>query len=195
LNYLLGVRLRAKAMGTLALIDILAGHGSTLRELSVRIPVYQETWNLLLDGSLESQVESIKKTSSLPTGLSEILKVVSALFPIRVQVMSEAFTSADAYAEEYGGYWSKQEQLAIAWEMVFGLATKFYDIVFVEDSTRLEEAFGEAFSSFELAMSEGKQTKKDSRLMALRQRVHKGREIAISPHIKYGMSKPKILRL
>jgi hypothetical protein len=35
-NYLLGVGLRTKAIGTLALIHILAWHGSTLRELSVR---------------------------------------------------------------------------------------------------------------------------------------------------------------
>lgn len=109
--------------------------------------------------------------------------------------MPDALDSADEYAEECGGYWGKPEQLAIAWEMVFGLATKLYELVFEENSNRLENAFGEAFSSFELAMSEGKQTKKDSRLMALRQRVHEGQEIDISPHIKYGDRRPKLLRL
>ena len=52
-------------MGTLALIDILAGHGSTLRELSVRIPVYQETWNLLLDGSLASVIMRLLRRDQL----------------------------------------------------------------------------------------------------------------------------------
>src|SRR5271166_2442374 len=59
-------------MGTLALIDILAGHGSTLRELSVRIPVYQETWNLLLDGS---------KVSIGPVGQSHDQTAAPSLLP------------------------------------------------------------------------------------------------------------------
>src|SRR5262249_4597181 len=103
--------------------------------------------------------------------------------------------SADEYCDEHDRHWCKPDQLAIAWKMVFGLATRLHELVFVQNSNRLEDAFGESFSTFELAMSEGKQTKKDAKLMALRKRVHDGQEFDISPHIKYGNRKPKLLRL
>jgi hypothetical protein len=59
----------------------------------------------------------------------------------------------------------------------------------------LEHDFGQCFSTFELALTEGKQTKKDARLMALRKITHAGEEFDITPHIKYGNRKPKMLRL
>ena len=121
--------------------------------------------------------------------------MVSSLFPNRVVIAPGAITSAEEYSEEHNRHWCKPEQLAVAWEMAFGLATTLYDLVFVENSNRLEDAFGESSSSFELAMSEGKQTKKDAKLMALRKLVHDGEEFDISPHLKYGNRKPKLLRL
>jgi hypothetical protein len=144
---------------------------------------------------LESQVEGMAHLKTLPTSLSEILVTVAKLFPNRIEIADAAKTSADEYAEEHDGFWGRPEQLAIAWGMVFGFATKLYDLVFQDCSKNVESDFGRAFSGLELAMSEGKQTKKDSGLMALRRICHKGEEIEIVPHIKYGNKKPKMLRL
>lgn len=144
---------------------------------------------------LESQVEGIKQLTTLPLSLANILTTVENLFPNRIEVADNALVSAREYSNEHDGYWRRPEQLAIAWEMVFGLATKLHDLVFVDESKNLEDDFGRFFSTFELAMSEGKQTKKDSRLMALRQISHGGEQIDITMHIKYGTRKPKMLRL
>jgi hypothetical protein len=144
---------------------------------------------------LESQVEGMKHLTTLPSSLPEILSTVVKLFPNRIEIADNAMATAKEYADEHDGFWGKPEQLAIAWEMVFGLAAKLHDLIFVNESKKLEDDFGQSFSTFELAMSEGKQTKKDSRLMALRRIAHGGEEIDITMHIKYGNKKPKMLRL
>ena len=144
---------------------------------------------------LESQIEGMEQLATLPCSLTDILKTVVKLFPTRIEIADNAFATAEDYANEHDGFWGKPEQLSVAWEMVFGLATKLHDLIFVDESNKLEEDFGQHFSTFELAMSEGKQTNKDSRLMALRKIAHGGEEIDITMHIKYGNKKPKMLRL
>jgi hypothetical protein len=144
---------------------------------------------------LESQIEGIKQLTTLPSSLPEILTTVVKLFPNRIEIADDALATAKDYADEHDGFWGRPEQLAIAWEMVFGLATKLHDLIFVDESNNLENDFSLSFSTFELALSEGKQTKKDARLMALRKIAHGGEEIDITMHIKYGNKKPKMLRL
>jgi hypothetical protein len=144
---------------------------------------------------LESQVEGMKHLTTLPSSLPEILTTVVKLFPNRIEIADNAIKTAKDYADEQDGFWGKTEQLAIAWEMVFGLATKLHDLIFLDKSNDLEGDFGKSFSSFELALSEGKQTKKDARLMAFRKIDHCGEVIDITKHIKYGNKKPKMLRL
>lgn len=144
---------------------------------------------------LESQAEGLKHLRTLPSSLPEILTTVMKLFPNRIEIAENALATAKDYADEHDGYWCRPEQLAIAWEMVFGLATKLHDLIFIDESNNLEDDFGQTFSTFELALSEGKQTKKDARLMALRKLDHGGDEIDITMHIKYGNKKPKMLRL
>lgn len=144
---------------------------------------------------LESQVEGLTQFSTLPTSLHEIITTIERLFPDRIEIADNALATAKDYAEEHDGYWGRPEQLAIAWEMAFGVATRLHDLIFLENSRNLEEDFGHSFSTFELAMSEGKQTKKDARLMALRRIDHNGGEIDITMHVKFGNKKPKMLRL
>lgn len=164
-----------------------------LASLKYRIEEAERVRHRIKD--LESQLEGLQHLSALPTNLSEVLKVLAELFPHRIVVTPEALGSADGYSKEHVGHWGKPEHLAIAWGMAFGLATSLYHLLFVENSNRVEGAFGESFSMFDLAMSEGKQTKKDNKFMVLRKRVHEGREYDISPHIKFGNRKPKLLRL
>jgi hypothetical protein len=143
---------------------------------------------------LESQINAVQNLSTFPTSLADILITISHLFPTRVEIASDALESAEEYVDLHDGYWRKTDQLAIAWEMVFGVATKLYDLFFVHEPKNLEEEFDQA-SKFSLAMSEGKQTKKNAELMSLRKIVHKGKELDITPHIKYGNRLPKLLRL
>lgn len=143
---------------------------------------------------LESQVSGVKTLTELPTTLSAVLNTIQKLFPNRIEISEQAIASAEGYAEEYGGHWGKQEQVALAWSMVFDMVTKLYELMFVDEAANFEDEFNSR-SSFKLAMSEGKQTKKDSRLMGLRKMAHKDREYDITPHLKYGNNPPKLLRL
>jgi hypothetical protein len=144
---------------------------------------------------LESQVEGMKQLTTLPSSLPEVLRTVAKLFPERIEIADNALKTAKEYTDEQDGFWGRSEQLAIAWAMVFGMATRLHDLIFIDESKSLENDFGQSFSTFELALSEGKQTKKDARLMGLRKIAHDGQEIDITMHIKYGNKKPKMLRL
>jgi hypothetical protein len=143
---------------------------------------------------LQSQVAGIPQLSALPTNLAEVLERLVTLFPNRIVFTEDAKAAAEEYSNEQGRFWCKLEQLALAWKMVFDAATHLYELVFQQQSKRLEEDF-DAVSQFELGMTEGKQTKKDARLMKLRKTAYKGKEYDITPHIKYGNKAPKMLRL
>jgi hypothetical protein len=143
---------------------------------------------------LESQVQGLGGMTTLPRNLAEALECMTKLFPRRIACTTGALSAATEYSSEHDCYWCKSDQLAIAWEMLFVAATCLYDLVFVEKVHDLEAAF-KGRCNFELAMSEGRQTKKDGDLMRLRKVTHNGREFDITPHLKYGSRKPKMLRL
>lgn len=143
---------------------------------------------------LQSQLAGIPQLSVLPTNLPEILERLVKLFPNRIVATEDALAAAQEYSKEQGRFWCKPEQLALGWKMVFDAATHLYELIFDHQSKRLEEDF-DALSQFELAMNEGKLTKKDTKLMRLRKTAYKGKEYDITPHIKYGNKAPKMLRL
>ena len=144
---------------------------------------------------LESQNSGIQSLSSLPKTLSEVLEAVAKLFSSRIEIAESAIKSADDYSKKTNGLWGKSDRLAIAWELVFSLATKLYDIKYHQNEPSLEQMYNSAFSKFELALTEGKQTNLDSGLMKLRKVPHNGQEIEITPHLKYGTQKNELLRL
>jgi len=143
---------------------------------------------------LESQLNGIRQFAELPTSLDGVLAGVAGMFPARLRVTDDAIASAKEYGAEYGGHWNRQEQLALAWTILFDLCTKLHPLLFDSQSRNLEDDFS-AVSRFPLAMSEGKQTKKDSKLMKERKILFEGRELDIAPHLKYGNKPPKMLRL
>jgi len=144
---------------------------------------------------LESQLQGIAALSTLPQNLLEVLEAVASLFPKRIEIAKSAIATAKNYSSLQQGFWGKPEGLAIAWQMAFGVATRLHDLVFEHEANNLESAFSESFSTFSLALSEGKQTNKDGKLMALRIIHHDGKEFDITPHVKFGTRMPRLLRL
>lgn len=144
---------------------------------------------------LESQAGGVRQMTTLPTTLSEILTTVARQFPDRIEIAENAIATANQYAKECAGYWGRPEQLSIAWELVHGVAVTLHDLVFLDKSKKLEVDFGLRFSSFELALTEGKKTNESPRFRKLRRVFHGGREIDITKHIKYGNIEPRVLRL
>jgi len=146
---------------------------------------------------MKSQLDGVQGLAALPTNLGEVLDCLSKVFPKRIECLEAAKSAAHEYSKEHDGYWTKQEQMAIAWEMVFDVATRLYDLVFPREEREgmnLEHEF-DTQSRFALALNEGSETRKDAKLMSIRKIEYKGSELDITPHIKYGTKKPKILRL
>jgi len=69
-----------------------------------------------------------------------------------------------------------------------------YRLKFKDGEKELERAFKDA-TGYDLAMSEGKMTKDDSKLMRLRRLQHGGEEYDITPHVKHGTQEPKLVRI
>jgi hypothetical protein len=137
--------------------------------------------------------EAFSNLKSMPKSLCEVMTKVGGLYPSRLVIIPEAFKAAKDYEAEVD-YWKKMDGVATAWEMLYHLATTAYEMFFVTPPKSLEDEF-EGTTGYPLAMSEGKQTKKDAKLMQKRVRHFEGTECDITPHVKYGSKKPKMLRV
>lgn len=141
----------------------------------------------------EQAIAAIESFASLPKTLSEVLTKISHLFPQKVCIAANAFKTAGEHTNAHA-YWRKAENISAAWEMCFDLVTKGHRLMFEMDGGDKERMFNDE-SQFELAMKEGKQTKKDSRLVNLRKIEFEERDFDISPHLKLGNKPDKLLRL
>lgn len=122
----------------------------------------------------------------LPTNLKEVVEAASRFYP-NLEFTESAFDSA-CRANEC-------DCIDEAWEIFGQLNNGLFRIKFETESVKdLEAEFGNV-SRYALAMSEGKNTKKDSRLMNIRQIGHNGTIYDITPHIKHGNKPPKMLRI
>jgi len=137
--------------------------------------------------------QAVNALNRLPESLPDVLSLAGEIFPQRLVFAQMAFKSAGDYVGKYN-FWAKPEGLSIAWEMLFDLARKGYDLLVSPSSGDLEQAFGDQ-SRFDLAMTEGKQTKGDKKLMDQRVLVYDGSEYRMTPHLKFGNKPPKLLRI
>jgi hypothetical protein len=149
--------------------ESMAGYRKTLEESSMRVRVLDEEFH------------------TLPSSLSDVLRIQAALHSQRLELSAEAQKTA----EEYGEF----QHLREAWQMLHHLARDLWDLTWGDErGCDLERRFLER-SGYQLAMSEGRQTKRDASLMSLRQITHGGQAFDITPHIKWGNRPPKILRI
>lgn len=135
----------------------------------------------------QAKLEFINSFSSLPSTLVDVVQSFSSL-------MVERLVFAEPALKEARDYHNFRE-INIAWEMLFHLGKTLYMLKYgSQKNIDLEKAFKDQ-SGYSLAMSEGRQTKKNSDLMALRRIIHMGETYDISPHIKWGNKPPKMLRI
>lgn len=82
-----------------------------------------------------------------------------------------------------------------AWEILWQMNEILHPMKFESNRPQdLEKLFGEK-SRYALGMSEGRNTKRDSGLMALRKVECNGKTFDITPHIKHGNKAPKMIRI
>ena len=137
--------------------------------------------------------QALPTLATFPKSLSKVIDAVESLFPKTIIFTDEARKSAAAY-EKQVPHWRKPEGCQVAWEMLTHLATTGCEAFFDSSITAKDEHF-HVTSGYKLALSEGSQTKDDAKLVRLRRIHFDGAEHDISPHIKFGNSKPKLLRV
>lgn len=138
--------------------------------------------------TLKQQVPSLpigEMMPKLPDSLRDALDS-ARLFFTRLDITPDAFKSASDY--------SICKSIHQAWEILAGLNNQLHDMKFNKAEPDLESAFQKA-TGYQLAMCESSETQKDRELMKLRNIHHNGRTYQIIPHVKYGSSIPKVLRV
>ena len=146
---------------------------------------FEEVSSELMERHLK--IEAISNLSELPKNLSEAVELIEVLFPEKLSLSEEAKKSAKA---------ASNIPIDIAWPCLFQMATTLHDLFFVESEKGIdiEKEFNDR-TGLGLAMTEGRQTKRDPNLLKLRTIVYEGKEISIVPHVKSGTKKPKLLRI
>lgn len=136
------------------------------------------------------QQAAILALRELPETLPAILDLIARLFPARVWVTPRAYKSAEEAAIE------RAREGRLGWPLLHALATTLHDLVFAQPPVSdLETAFQQQ-TGIEVAFSEGKQTNRNERMMALRRDVDdRGEPINITPHLKLGSRPPRQLRV
>lgn len=121
----------------------------------------------------------------LPTSLVEVARAAARAFP-RLVITENAISTAADYDE--------CKCYNEAWQMLSHLSETLHPLKFTGDDKNFERAFKDK-TGFDLAMTEGKMTKDDAKLMRLRRLSHGGRELDITPHVKHGNQEPKLVRI
>jgi hypothetical protein len=130
---------------------------------------------------------AIEKMRALPRTLADVVSVIQELFGHRI-----AFTDRGIRSVKGARIMDTRK----AWEALHAMATDLHQLYFSGDLSAAE--IGVQFrerSSFEIAMTETKETKRDKKLMALRDDTWDGQTIDITPHLKFGSSEPDMLRV
>lgn len=126
----------------------------------------------------QSRIEFVESLTNLPGTLSEVVHCFRSFFPENVIFTEDALKAAESYSEF--------SEINSAWQMLYHLDQTLHSLKFEStDSIDLEKVFQEK-SGYALAMSEGRQTKRNSELMALRRITHDEKDYDITPHLKWG---------
>ncbi|WP_422452110.1 hypothetical protein [Endozoicomonas sp. ALC066] len=136
---------------------------------------------------LQRKVRVFNEMDKLPESLTEVVDITISSFPTKLSFTDRGVKSAQDYK-------NGNEIVGEAWEMLRKMASTLHRLIFDEKSGDLEGQF-KTETGYDLAMTEGRQTKRDSSLMRLRKDTYEGNEIDITPHVKFGNKEPKLLRI
>lgn len=124
----------------------------------------------------------------LPETLPKMMDLVQKLFPQRLAFTERAYKSARDAA------FNRSRRLPDAWRLLWHMATTLYDLYFNSERVNVVAEFQDR-SGFGLDLTEGRMTRDNRKLMALREDTWQGRRILIEPHTKIGTEAPNLLRI
>lgn len=138
-----------------------------------------------LDTKLQNPGSLLQK---LPENLIEMMELLQALYPDRIVFTERAWKSAKV-AE-----FNRSRRLSDGWRLLWHMANTLHELYFQRERVNLETEF-QRLSGFALNLTEGRMTRSDRKLMALREDRWNGRQIQIEPHVKLGNEAPNLLRV
>ncbi|MGE5362156.1 MAG: hypothetical protein ACM3NQ_24325 [Bacteroidales bacterium] len=130
-------------------------------------------------------------TIGLPGSIPELMDWVTAFWGDRIVFTDRARKSAARAAIN-----KERSELQSVWQVLRSLATELHPLLEQEspDGGTIPDLYKQR-SGFELTWTEGKQTKKDPKLMQLRKLDYDGQTLDITPHVKYSSKSHKYLRV
>lgn len=145
----------------------------------------REKWNQSLNNS------NVFGKLPYPANLSGILRYLGAVYEHRVVIHPAAYASA----EEFTNF--PVRDLDRPWRMFAEVATTLYDMKFGgnRENVAINEKDFYDVSGFEITMTEGRMTNRDSSLTRLRKLEYEGKTVYISAHVKWGTDIKKSFRL
>ncbi len=143
------------------------------------------------------QLRAEKRALQAVLNLSAWPEDASSVAALAIQVTGErlVFTSEAERSLQKSKFGTASDAAPIIWRCIRAMGTDLYDLV-MEDlpAQQVAENFKNR-TKFGLTWTESKETKRDNRLMAQRRIVYDGREIDITPHVKWGDTAPRLLRV
>ncbi len=124
----------------------------------------------------EVSLAAIRDIPNLPSSINEVVELIGRLLADRMVFTKEAHKSVKE---------TRFTDVNVCWTCLWKMGTILYDLHFREElnSGEIVRQFKEQ-TGIDLVMTEGKQTKADTRLMSLRRVSHEGKEYDITPHVK-----------
>jgi hypothetical protein len=136
-------------------------------------------------------VEAVTDLKSWPDTPVEIARLAGRLFAGRILMTAQALRSL-----EKSEFVEGSDASDVLWRCLRAMATDLYPLVLDQDPPAANAAdHFKSRTGFELTWTEGKETKKDNRLMAARRLKYDGQDVDITPHLKWGNRPPKCLRV
>ena len=125
-----------------------------------------------------------------PQDISQVLQIFEKLYKHRLLVAPEAKQSAADFSGK-----NDARLLPVAWKMLDSVGSILFDMKFGDAHSPFSDTGFQQRAGFELAMTEGRMTKRDAALARSRTLTYNGKDYDFTPHIKYGNRPPKCLRL
>lgn len=144
-----------------------------------------------------AQMRAEKSALQAVLGLTAWPEDVHEIAALAVKVSGErlVFTNEALRSLEKSRFATCDDAASVIWRCLRAMATDLHELLMDDlPAQQVAETFKNR-TKFSLTWTESKETKRDNRLMAQRQMVYDGREIDITPHVKWGDTAPRLLRV
>lgn len=144
-----------------------------------------------------AQVRAQKSALQAVVGLTTWPENAPDVAALAIKVSGErlVFTNEALRSLQKSDFATCDDAASIIWRCLRAMATDLHELVMEDLSAQQVAETFKNRTKFDLTWTESKETKRDNRLMAKRRLMHEGLELDITPHVKWGNTAPRLLRV